>query len=56
MTILLVTHEMGFARNVAKRVMFMDEGVVLEDGDPKELFSSPKHPRTKEFLNKVLNH
>ena len=56
MTMLLVTHEMGFARNVAKRVMFMDEGVVLEDGDPKELFSSPKHPRTKEFLNKVLNH
>ncbi len=56
MTMLLVTHEMGFARNVAKRVMFMDEGVVLEDGDPKDLFSSPKHPRTKEFLNKVLNH
>ena len=56
MTMLLVTHEMGFARNVAKRVMFMDEGVVLEDGDPKELFSSPKHQRTKEFLNKVLNH
>ena len=56
MTTLLVTHEMGFARNVAKRVMFMDEGVVLEDGDPKDLFSSPKHQRTKEFLNKVLNH
>ncbi len=56
MTMLLVTHEMGFARNVAKRVMFMDEGVVLEDGDPKDLFSSPKHQRTKEFLNKVLNH
>lgn len=56
MTMLLVTHEMGFARNVAKRVMFMDEGRVLEDGDPEKIFSFPEHNRTKEFLNKVLNH
>ena len=56
MTMLLVTHEMGFARNVAKRVMFMDEGRVLEDGEPEKIFSFPEHSRTKEFLNKVLNH
>ena len=56
MTMLLVTHEMGFARNVAKRVMFMDEGRVLEHGEPEKIFSFPEHSRTKEFLNKVLNH
>lgn len=56
MTMLLVTHEMGFARNVAKRVIFMDEGKILEDNVPEKIFSNPAHERTKEFLNKVLNH
>ncbi len=54
MTMVLVTHEMGFAREVADRVMFMDDGVVLEEGTPEEIFTSPKHPRTIDFLNKVL--
>ena len=56
MTMLIVTHEMGFAKNVASRVFFMDQGTVLEDASPKELFENPKHDRTKEFLYKVLNH
>lgn len=56
MTMLLVTHEMGFARNVAKRVIFMDEGRILEDDVPEKIFTNPTHERTKEFLNKVLNH
>ena len=56
MTMLIVTHEMGFAKNVANRVFFMDQGTVLEDANPKELFENPKHDRTKEFLDKVLNH
>lgn len=56
MTMLLVTHEMGFARNVAKRVIFMDEGKILEDEVPEKIFTNPEHERTKEFLNKVLNH
>ena len=55
MTMIIVTHEMGFAKNVADRVFFMDRGNILEDTTPEELFSSPKHERTKEFLNKVLN-
>lgn len=54
MTMVVVTHEMGFAREVANRVLFMDEGVVLEEGTPEEIFSNPKHPRTIDFLNKVL--
>ena len=54
MTMVVVTHEMGFAREVADRVMFMDEGVILEEGTPEEIFSNPKHPRTIDFLNKVL--
>jgi len=54
MTMVVVTHEMGFAREVADRVLFMDEGVILEEGTPEELFTSPKHPRTVDFLNKVL--
>ncbi|MBE6131206.1 MAG: amino acid ABC transporter ATP-binding protein [Erysipelotrichaceae bacterium] len=53
-TMIIVTHEMGFAREVADRVIFMDEGVVLEEGTPKEIFDNPKMPRTKEFLSKVL--
>ncbi len=54
MTMVVVTHEMGFAREVADRVLFMDEGVILEEGTPEEIFSQPKHPRTIDFLNKVL--
>jgi len=54
MTMVVVTHEMGFAREVADRVLFMDEGVILEEGAPQEIFSNPKHPRTIDFLNKVL--
>lgn len=56
MTMIVVTHEMGFAKSVANRVFFMDYGVVLEDAAPKELFEAPTHERTKEFLDKVLNH
>jgi len=54
MTMVIVTHEMGFAREVATRVMFMDEGKILEENNPAEFFSNPKNPRTKEFLSKVL--
>ena len=54
MTMLIVTHEMGFARDVASRVFFMDEGVVLEDTDPERMFSSPSSDREKAFLSKVL--
>ena len=54
MTVVIVTHEMGFAREVADRVLFMDGGVIAEEGSPKELFANPKNPRTKEFLSKVL--
>ena len=54
MTMVVVTHEMGFARDVADRVVFMDEGVILEEGTPEEIFTNPKHPRTIDFLNKVL--
>ena len=56
MTMIVVTHEMGFAKSVADRVFFMDYGVILEDSNPKDLFENPKHERTKEFLDKVLNH
>ncbi|WP_294707393.1 amino acid ABC transporter ATP-binding protein [uncultured Fusobacterium sp.] len=55
MTMLIVTHEMGFAKNVANRVFFIDRGNILEDTTPIELFENPKHERTKEFLDKVLN-
>ncbi len=54
MTMVVVTHEMGFAREVADRVLFIDEGKILEEGTPDEIFSNPKHPRTIDFLNKVL--
>ena len=54
MTMLIVTHEMGFAREVADRVLFMDEGYIIEEGTPDEVFGNPKHARTKDFLNKVL--
>jgi polar amino acid transport system ATP-binding protein len=54
MTMVVVTHEMGFAREVGNRVLFMDEGKILEQGTPEEVFSSPKHPRLQDFLSKVL--
>lgn len=54
MTMAVVTHEMGFAREVGTRVLFMDEGVILEEGTPDEIFNHPKQDRTKEFLSKVL--
>lgn len=54
MTMVVVTHEMGFAREISNRVIFMDGGVILEEGTPEEVFDHPKHERTKEFLSKVL--
>ncbi len=54
MTMVVVTHEMGFAREVADRVLFMDEGIILEEGTPEEIFGNPQNPRTVDFLNKVL--
>ncbi|MBE5815489.1 MAG: amino acid ABC transporter ATP-binding protein [Clostridiales bacterium] len=54
MTMVVVTHEMGFAREVADRVLFMDEGVIVEEGTPEQIFTDPQNPRTKDFLNKVL--
>lgn len=54
MTMVVVTHEMGFAREVADRVIFIDDGIILEQGTPEEVFGSPKNPRTVDFLNKVL--
>ncbi len=55
MTMVVVTHEMGFAKEVGSRVLFMDEGRIVEGGSPEEVFSNPKHPRTKDFLGKVLS-
>ena len=54
MTMVVVTHEMGFAKEVADRVLFMDGGVILEEGTPEQIFDHPKEDRTKEFLSKVL--
>ena len=54
MTMIVVTHEMGFAREVASRVLFMCDGVIAEDAPPEEFFTNPKHPRLKQFLEKVL--
>lgn len=56
MTMVIVTHEMGFAREVVDRVIFMDQGYILEEGDPKEIFTAPKSDRCKEFLDKVINN
>lgn len=56
MTMVVVTHEMGFARKVADRVLFMDKGTILEDTTPEELFNGTNHTRAKEFIEKVLNH
>lgn len=54
MTMVVVTHEMGFAREVASKVLFMDEGVICEENTPNEFFTNPQHPRLKDFLSKVL--
>jgi polar amino acid transport system ATP-binding protein len=54
MTMAVVTHEIGFAREVANKVIFMDEGYILEEGEPKDIFYNPKHIRTKQFLDKVI--
>ncbi|MBI4489093.1 MAG: amino acid ABC transporter ATP-binding protein [Deltaproteobacteria bacterium] len=56
MTMIVVTHEMGFARRVAHRVVFMDEGQVVEEGSPETFFETPSSPRTKQFLSKILSH
>jgi len=55
-TILAVTHEMGFAREVADRVIFMDAGKIVEENNPEEFFNNPKSDRTKLFLNQILHH
>ena len=56
MTMLVVTHEMGFARRVANRVMFMDEGQIVEQNEPEEFFNNPRSDRTKLFLSQILAH
>jgi polar amino acid transport system ATP-binding protein len=54
MTMVVVTHEMGFARQIADRIVFMDNGVIAEQGTPEEVFGNPKNPRTREFLDAIL--
>ncbi|MFC3041511.1 amino acid ABC transporter ATP-binding protein [Virgibacillus xinjiangensis] len=54
MTMVVVTHEMGFAREVGDRVLFMDQGIIMEEGDPEQIFTDPQSERTQEFLNKIL--
>ena len=54
MTMIVVTHEMSFAREVADRVIFMDEGRILEEGSPEHFFKSPTHERTKQFMRQIL--
>jgi glutamate transport system ATP-binding protein len=56
MTMVVVTHEMGFARHAAQRVMFMADGLIVESSDPETFFSNPSSPRTREFLSKILTH
>ncbi len=56
MTMLCVTHEMGFARSVADRIIFMDKGEIVEEGPPKTFFANPREERTKEFLSQIINH
>ena len=56
MTMLVVTHEMGFAKTVANRVIFMDEGEIIEQNEPEEFFENPKNDRTKLFLSQILSH
>jgi polar amino acid transport system ATP-binding protein len=55
MTMLVVTHEMGFAREAARRIVFMDDGVIVEESAPEEMFAAPRDPRTQAFLRRVLN-
>ena len=55
MTMMVVTHEMAFAREVADRVVFMDDGIVVEEGRPEAVLGDPQHPRTRDFLARVLN-
>ena len=55
MTMVVVTHEMGFAQKVASRVLFMDDGMIMEEGSPADIFEHPQNPRTREFLSKVIN-
>ena len=55
LTMLVVTHEMGFAKEVADRVVFMDKGVIAEEGTPEQIFNNPKQERTKAFLKRTLN-
>jgi len=54
MTMIVATHEMGFARDIAARVCFLDEGVILEQGPPGEIFSAPREPRTRQFLERIV--
>ncbi len=54
MTMILATHEMGFARDIAHRVAFLDDGVILEEGEPDRIFSEPEHPRTRRFLQRII--
>ncbi|MDO5046956.1 MAG: amino acid ABC transporter ATP-binding protein [Anaerococcus sp.] len=56
MTMIVVTHEMDFARDVSSRVLFMNKGIILEDGSPQEIFTNPKHDRTREFLSRFLEN
>jgi polar amino acid transport system ATP-binding protein len=56
MTMLCVTHEMGFARSVADRVIFMDQGQIIEENNPEDFFHHPKSDRTRDFLSKILAH
>jgi ABC-type polar amino acid transport system ATPase subunit len=56
MTMVVVTHEMGFARRVAHRIVFMDEGQIIEEAKPEIFFAAPQSPRAKQFLSKILTH
>ena len=54
MTMVIATHEMSFARDIANRVCFLEDGLILEEGSPNEIFSSPKEPRTQQFLERII--
>ncbi len=54
MTMLIATHEMGFARDIADRICFLDEGVILEQGPPEQILTEPKEPRTQQFLERII--
>jgi polar amino acid transport system ATP-binding protein len=54
MTMVIATHEMSFARDIANRVCFLEEGLILEEGSPNEIFASPKEPRTQQFLERII--